>query len=305
MNSIVLESENLTKVFGDHSAVNDVSFQIKKGEIVVFLGPNGSGKTTTIRMITGYYPPTSGAVRICGTDLSTQREKSLSSLGYLPEIPPLYGEMKVFDFLCFAAGLKGIKEIPSAVNQVIGVCSLESRKNWYCYKLSKGYRQRVGVALCLLGKPPLLVMDEPVSGLDPNQIFEMRNILREYSSQSGIFISSHLLSEAQLIADRIILLQQGKIVGNYSSHDMESMGKERILIKTDMNEKNFSNLVKGHIHKVLVENNSLFEYEVSGNEQFGGLLAKKIVESGKSVYKLQPRELSLEELYLEVMGEGS
>lgn len=209
----MIEVENLTKRFVGRTAVDDISFTVGKGEIVGFLGPNGAGKTTTMRMLTGYLPPTSGAASIAGYDVFEQSLKARREIGYMPESVPLYEDMRVTEYLKFRAGLKGVpvREVKSGVERVIEMCGLSDVRKKMISSLSKGYRQRVGLADALVHKPRLLILDEPTNGLDPNQIRQVRALISRLSEEHTILLSTHILSEVEMTCRRVIIINQGKI----------------------------------------------------------------------------------------------
>jgi len=217
----MIHVENLTKYYGDVCAVDQIDFDIPGGEILGLLGPNGAGKTTTLRMLTGYLKPTSGTVRVKDFSIERQPLEIKKILGYLPESAPLYHEMLVFDYLNYVAG---IREIPSArrlarIRRLADLCGLKEVMHKSIAELSKGYRQRVGLAHAMMDDPEILVLDEPTSGLDPNQIVEIRDIIREIGREKTVILSTHILSEAEATCDRVVIINQGRIVadGNVQS----------------------------------------------------------------------------------------
>lgn len=210
---MMIIADQLSKSFGRFQAVDNVSFTINKGEIVGFLGPNGAGKTTTLRMLTGYLPPTSGTASIAGKDIITQTLEARKHLGYLPEHVPLYDDQRVTEYLKYRARLKGIgrSKIWPAVAKVVEQCGLEQVRRKMIRTLSKGYRQRVGLADALLGDPDLLILDEPTNGLDPNQIRQIRELIKSLAENHTIILSTHILSEVEMICNKVIIIDQGKI----------------------------------------------------------------------------------------------
>ncbi len=205
--------ENLTKFYGSNRAVNNISFTINDNEILGFLGPNGAGKSTTMNMIAGYLPMSGGNVTICGTDITRDPVKAKSNIGYLPEIPPVYPDMRVKEYLAFCAGLK---KIPAGkrrdeISRVMDLLKITDVKNKLIKNLSKGYKQRVGFAQALLGDPKFLILDEPTVGLDPNQVIEVRNIIKSLKKGHSVIFSSHILSEVQAVCDRVVIINKGDI----------------------------------------------------------------------------------------------
>jgi len=209
----MVTAEHLHKVFGRFTAVKDASFSIGKGEIVGFLGPNGAGKTTTMKMLTGYLPPTAGTASIAGYDIIDNPLEARRHMGYMPENVPLYEDLRVYEYLSYRAQLKGIRgsAVRGQVGLVIDRCGLEPKRKNLISTLSKGYRQRVGLADALLGNPDLLILDEPTNGLDPNQIRQIRELVRELAEDHTVILSTHILSEVEMICNKVIIIDQGEI----------------------------------------------------------------------------------------------
>jgi ABC-2 type transport system ATP-binding protein len=206
--------ESVSKRYGSKTIIHQVSFSVAKGEIVGFLGPNGAGKTTTMRMIAGYTTPTSGRITVAGFDMATQNEEAARKLGYLPEYPPLYDVLDVSTYLRFVAKIKGVprRETAAELERVIAACRLEAVVYREIFKLSKGYRQRVGLAQALLGKPEVLLLDEPTAGLDPGQIQETREVIRAFGEPHAVLLSTHILAEVTLICQRVAIIHQGRLL---------------------------------------------------------------------------------------------
>src|SRR5215831_6028766 len=210
----VIALESVSKRYGSKTIIHDLSFSVGQGEIVGFLGPNGAGKTTTMRMIAGYTTPTSGRITVAGFDMATQNEAAASRIGYLPEHPPLYDVLDVSTFLRFVAKIKGVapNEIASDLERVIAACRLEAVSRSEIFKLSKGYRQRLGLAQALLGKPQVLLLDEPTAGLDPGQIQETREVIRAFGASHAVLLSTHILAEVTLICRRVAIINHGRLL---------------------------------------------------------------------------------------------
>ena len=206
--------ESVSKRFGSKTIVHDMSFSVDKGEIVGFLGPNGAGKTTTMRMIAGFTTASSGRVTVAGFDMSTQNGEAARKLGYMPEHPPVYDTLDVTQYLTFVARVKGVSrsQVRSEIDRVATACRLESVLKREIYKLSKGYRQRVGLAQALLGKPEVLLLDEPTAGLDPGQIQETREVIRSFGKEHAVLLSTHILPEVTLICRRVAIINQGRLL---------------------------------------------------------------------------------------------
>lgn len=231
---ILIEVKNLTKKFGPHTAVDNISFIVNDGEIVGFLGPNGAGKTTTMNMMTGFISSTEGTVRINGFDILEEPVKAKKELGYLPDIPPIYGDMTVEEYLYFVCDLKKVKKADREfmVKDIVNTTQLKDVFKRLIKNLSKGYRQRVGLAQALVGNPDVLILDEPTSGLDPRQIKEMRELIRRLGKKHTVILSSHILGEVSEICDRIIIINKGKIVASDSTEELMSMaGNSAQLVK--------------------------------------------------------------------------
>ena len=211
----MIKVSGLSKRYGDLMAVRDVSFEVKRGEVVGFLGPNGAGKTTTMRMITGFLPPSSGTVTLAGHDLESEPLATRRSLGYLPELPPLYPEMRVADYVRYVAALKDVPrgERAGKVDRALTACGLDEVRRRVIGTLSKGFRQRVGLAQAIVHEPPVLVLDEPTAGLDPVQIAEIRELIRDLADEEGrtVILSTHILPEVEAICRRVLLISHGEI----------------------------------------------------------------------------------------------
>ncbi len=223
----MIKVEGLTKYYGEFLAVDGISFEVKKGEIVGLLGPNGAGKTTTLRILTGYLLPSSGEVKIKDYDIYSDLREIKKIIGYLPETTPLYNEMLVYDYLWFIADSKGIEESKrlSELKRVASICQIGNVMHKPVIELSKGYKQRVGLAAALLGDPDILVLDEPTSGLDPNQIVEIREIIKEIGREKTVLFSTHILSEAEATCDRLLIIHKGKIVADGKTDELKAGGE--------------------------------------------------------------------------------
>ena len=218
----MIKVSNLSKQYVERAAVDNISFEVESGEIVGFLGPNGAGKTTTLRMLTGYIPPTSGTASIGGHDVFSESIKARQKIGYMPENVPLYDDMRVREYLRFRAELKGLRgqEARQGVSEAIDLCGLKKIRRQIISSLSKGYRQRVGLADALVNNPELLILDEPTNGLDPNQIRRFRELIKQLGIRHTILISTHILSEVEMTCNRVIILNEGKIIANDKPKDL-------------------------------------------------------------------------------------
>lgn len=221
----MIQVENLVKKYGEHVAVNDLTFTIEKGKIYGFLGPNGAGKSTTMNMITGYLGATGGSIKINGIDLVKNPEKAKKYIGYLPEIPPVYPDMTVKEYLDFAAELKGLKkqEKKENIEKVMNMVKLSEVKDRLIKNLSKGFRQRVGLAQAILGFPEIIILDEPTVGLDPKQIMEIRELIRELGKNHTVILSSHILSEVSAVCEQILIISKGRLIVQDTPENLEHL----------------------------------------------------------------------------------
>lgn len=235
----MIEVRNLVKKYGNHLAVDHLDFTVQKGQIYGFLGPNGAGKSTTMNIMTGYLGATEGEVIINGHDILKEPELAKRSIGYLPEIPPLYLDMTVTEYLEFAAELKKIHkdEIHKSVEEVVALARLEGVEHRLIKNLSKGYKQRVGLAQAILGFPEIIILDEPTVGLDPKQIIEIRELIRELAKKHTVILSSHILAEVQEVCDHIMIISKGKLVANLNMEDVGTSLEELFLELTESEEE--------------------------------------------------------------------
>ncbi len=226
--SAAISLEAVSKQYGPKTIVHDLSFQVEKGEIVGFLGPNGAGKTTTMRMIAGVSTATSGRVSVAGYDMANQNEQAAQKIGYLPEHPPLYDTLEIGQYLRFIAKVKGVSsgEIDREIERVCVACRLEDVRRREIYKLSKGYRQRVGLAQALLGKPEVLLLDEPTAGLDPGQIQETREVIRKFGAENAVLLSTHILPEVTMICQRVAIINNGRLLAVDSPANLQRAAEQ-------------------------------------------------------------------------------
>lgn len=231
-----IKVENLTKYYGEQKAVDHISFEIKTGEVIGFLGPNGAGKSTTMKMMTGYMAPTEGTVIIEGIDVSVDPLKIKKKIGYLPENNPLYTDMAIIDYLWFCAEIQGMDrdEIPGRIREMIDLCGLDAEKHKNINELSKGYRQRVGLAQSIIHDPDVLIFDEPTTGLDPNQIIEIRKLIKKLGEKKTVILSSHILSEVEATCDRILIINHGKIVADGTADTLRKQAAGEEILKVQI-----------------------------------------------------------------------
>ncbi len=229
----MIEVKELTKVYGDHTAVDRMSFKINNGKIYGLLGPNGAGKSTTMNMITGCLAPTSGTVKINGFDIYDHAAKAKAGIGYLPEIPPLYNELTPFEYLSFVAEAKGVSHQRALrqVHEAMELTGIDDMKDRLIKNLSKGYRQRVGIAQAMLGNPDIIILDEPTVGLDPKQIAEIRALIRKLGEMKTVIVSSHILAEVSELCDHVLILSKGKLIANAPLEELQGMGGDKEILK--------------------------------------------------------------------------
>ncbi len=229
----MIEVKNLVKRYGDYAAVSGVSFSATKGEIVGFLGPNGAGKTTTIRMLATYLPPTSGSATVAGFDIVKQSDEVRRRIGYLPETPPLYGEMTVNEYLLFVARIKGIatSDLARAVSVAVERCVLGDVRNKLCQHLSRGYRQRVGIAQAIIHDPEVIILDEPTSGLDPKQIIDIRQTIKSLAERHTVILSTHILPEVSMVCSKVVIINRGKVALVSQLSDLGTQSLEQVFIE--------------------------------------------------------------------------
>ena len=221
--------ENLTKIYGDQTVVNAISFNIKKGEVVGFLGPNGAGKSTTMKMITGYIPVTDGKAFVCDDEVATHVLETQKRIGYLPESNPLYFDMYVREYLNFLAGVHKITDAEKKINDIIEQTGLKVEEKKKIGALSKGYKQRVGIAQAMLHNPDVLILDEPTSGLDPNQIVEIRDLIKKFGKEKTVILSTHIMQEVEAMCDRVIIISKGNIVADNTLIGLQNANPNKTL----------------------------------------------------------------------------
>jgi ABC-2 type transport system ATP-binding protein len=309
--------KDLTKRYARNTAVDRISFEIQKGQIVGFLGPNGAGKTSTMRMLTCFLPPTAGTATVAGFDVLEEPMEVKKRIGYLPETPPLYPEMMTGEYLSFVGSLKGLRgaELKQRIDYVSDRCSVADVRNKQLGKLSKGYRQRVGLAQAIIHNPEVLILDEPTSGLDPKQINETRDLIKSLAGDHTIILSTHILSEVEQICQQVIIISKGKLVATDTVDNLQgrSRGAESVFVEVAArNGQLDTSIVQGRLAKVrgvkrivLKEQqptHSRFEVETQKDEFVRGDLARAIVEAGWDLNELHSAAVSLEEIFLELTG---
>lgn len=308
----------LTRRYSHTVAVDQISFSVEKGQIVGFLGPNGAGKTTTMRMLTCFLPPTSGTARVAGYDILEQSIEVRRRIGYLPETPPLYTDMETAEYLRFAGRLKGMsgEELDRRIEYVLGRCSIADVRRKLLSKLSKGYRQRVGLAAAILHNPDVLILDEPTAGLDPKQINETRDLIKDLAGEHTIILSTHILPEVEQTCQQVVIINKGRLVATDSVANLQgrARGTESTILETgaahgapldvDLVERTLAQ-VPG-VSRVLVKERrggtAVFETESQRGALLRGDLARAVVAAGWDLNELRPGAISLEEIFLRLTG---
>jgi len=227
---------NLTKIYGPQRAVDNITFEARRGEVLGFLGPNGAGKTTTMKIITGYLPQNGGTAEVCGFNVATQAMDARKRVGYLPEHNPLYREMYVREYLAFTAGLHQVKNVAKQVDEMVERTGLGSHRHKQIGALSKGYRQRVGLAQAMLHNPDVLILDEPTSGLDPNQIVEIRQLIKDLGKEKTVILSTHILGEVEAVCDRAIIINKGKLVADAPIQELKQQFSGQSIVSVEFAE---------------------------------------------------------------------
>jgi ABC-2 type transport system ATP-binding protein len=311
----MIKVEGLTKRYARTLAVDNISFEVAKGEIVGFLGPNGAGKTTTMRVLTCFLPPTSGKANVAGFDVLENPMEVKKRIGYLPETPPLYPEMEVVEYLTFVGKLKGIPygDVPRRVDEVMERCAVGDVRDKPIGKLSKGYRQRVGLAQAIIHNPDVLILDEPTSGLDPKQIIEIRELLKKLSGDHTIILSTHILSEVEQSCERVIIISQGRLVATDTVANLTNRlrGSEAVALEvesgggspdpTDVQQR--LEQVSG-VSRVMMKDSRngrlAFEIESLQGRHIRADLARSVVNAGWNLSELRSIGLSLEDIFLQL-----
>jgi ABC-2 type transport system ATP-binding protein len=308
--SLVIEVQNLSKHYGPIKAVDDVSFRAEAGEILGFLGPNGAGKTTTMRIITGYMPATEGKASVAGFDVFHQPLEAKRRTGYLPETPPLYPDMTVREYLNFVAKIKGVrKDIKSRVDEVMKKTWVSDMANRHCAKLSKGYKQRVGLAQALIHNPDVLVLDEPTAGLDPKQIIETRQLIRELAGSHTIVLSTHILPEVAQTCQKVVIINKGKVVAIDTPDALTERlhGAQTLFVQADGPAEDVQRSLQalpGVVNVSLVDSPAgRFHVDSEKGADIRRNVAAAIVRGGWGLLELRPMRMSLEEIFLSLTTE--
>lgn len=311
----MIEVRNLVKKYGNHVAVDHLDFTVEKGKIYGFLGPNGAGKSTTMNMITGYIASTEGEILIDGHNILEEPEKAKKCIGYLPELPPLYQDMTVMEYLKFVAELKSIPkaEIEKNISEVMSTTKLNEMKNRLIKNLSKGYKQRVGLAQALLGYPEIIILDEPTVGLDPKQIIEIRDLIKSLGEKHTVILSSHILSEVSAVCDYVLIIDHGRLVASDSPENLSKVmtgansleltvkGPEEEIRKALDVVENIEELI---YHESMVENACDFTVKIAGDRDVRENIFFALAEAKYPILKMQSTNMTLEEVFLKLTDSG-
>lgn len=301
-----IKIENLTKKYGVQNAVDDVSFEVKTGEIVGFLGPNGAGKTTTMKIITNFISSTYGSVLIDGKSVKENADELKKHIGYLPESNPIYNDVPIIDYLKFVAELQGISKerIPDRIKEVIAKVGLNDEKHKKIGELSKGYKQRVGLAQAIIHDPEILILDEPTTGLDPNQIVEIRKLIQQLGKEKTVILSTHILPEVEAIADRILIINKGKIVANGTADDLrrQAQNNETIMLTVEDGDTNEIYMALQSLPTVEMvdfanRKNNRFEIRSHAETSSRRSIFKLCVEHNWTITEMTPTERKLEDIF--------
>ncbi len=306
----MIELKNVTKRFGNKTAVDDISFEVKKGEIIGFLGPNAAGKTTTMRIITGFFTPAQGSVTVAGIDVLKDPQKAKEKIGYMPENVPLYKEMEVTSYLNFIAGIKGVKkdEIAGRVAKSIMQTGLEGVKNSIIAKLSKGYKQRVGLAQAIINDPEVLVLDEPTVGLDPKQIREIRELIKNMRGERTIILSTHILPEVAMTCDRVIVINNGRIVAQDEVKNLTNQKAANIYLEVEAPKTQVISELKkikgvADVREETKVDDGVYSYVISteGEKDIRREIVAKLAKNDWGLLEFKRQQVSLEDVFLKLV----
>jgi gliding motility-associated transport system ATP-binding protein len=300
----MIQVNGLVKDYGARRALHSITFDANQGEIVGFLGPNGAGKTTTMRILTGYMPPTDGTAIVAGYDVVEESIEVRRRVGYLPETVPLYTDMTAVDYLKFMADLRRIPNSEERAYEVLEQVNLDDRANSFIGNFSKGMRQRMGLAQALIHRPEVLILDEPTIGLDPAQVVEMRNVIKEIGKDRTVLLSTHILSEAQQMCDRVLIINQGKIVAEDTPENLQSrlVGAQRVILRVRGDSDGLDATIKKvkGTRGIEVKDAETVEFEISSGQDVRPQVAKAVIQAGYELLEMRPVGMSLEEIFLEL-----
>ncbi len=291
--------QGLTKIYGEQKAIDNISFEVKPGEVLGFLGPNGAGKSTTMKILSGFIPQTEGKAFVCDFDVEKDSLNARRKVGYLPENNPLYTEMYVKEFLLFVTGLNGIKGKlrKSRMEEMLEVTGLKLEMNKKIGALSKGYRQRVGLAQALIHNPEVLILDEPTSGLDPNQLVEIRNLIRELGKEKTVILSTHIMQEVQALCHRVIIINKGKVVANDTAENLQRTTSNEVVVKVSFKESVNEKLLMQIEGVKRAKNVGANNFELNSDADIQEKVFRFAVENKLTILSLQQEKQNLEEVF--------
>lgn len=305
----MIQVNGLIKDYGARRALHSITFDANQGEIVGFLGPNGAGKTTTMRILTGYMPPTDGTAIVAGYDIVEESLEVRKRIGYLPETVPLYTDMTALEYLKFMAELRHIPNSESRAYETLEQVNLKDRANSYIGNFSKGMRQRVGLAQALIHRPEVLILDEPTIGLDPAQVVEVRNVIKEIGKDRTVLLSTHILTEAQNLCDRVLIINKGKIVAEDTPENLQSrlVGSQRVVLRVRGDSDGLDATIKKvkGTARIETKDEETVEFEFSSGQDVRPQVAKAVVQAGYELIEMRPVGMSLEEIFLELTQDTS
>lgn len=303
MSTVTVEASNLTRIYGGRAAVSEVSFNLNKGEVLGFLGPNGAGKSTTMKMITGNLAPSNGSVKICGIDMIEQPKAAKALIGYLPESPPLYRELTVDEYLATAARLHGVRggQVKKAVTRAKERCGLSDMSRRLIENLSKGYQQRVGIAQAIIHNPMVVILDEPTVGLDPIQIRDIRELIKELGGEHSVILSTHILPEVEIVCDQVQIIHTGKLVFNGSIDVLrqQRLGN-RLLVGLRRPPEAASLLSIAGVTAVEAVEDELLRIQYEGDQSPAEAVVAAAVQHGWGLYQISPDQTSLEDVFVKL-----
>jgi len=302
---VSISVSGISKFYDKQKALDDVSFEVPDAQILGFLGPNGAGKSTMMKIITTFIPPSSGTVKVNGFDIHTQSMEVRRTVGYLPEHNPLYLEMYVREYLGFIAGLHKLKNADARVREMVGITGLSSEQHKKIGALSKGYRQRVGLAQAMIHDPKVLILDEPTSGLDPNQLTEIRNLIKDIGREKTVMFSTHIMQEVEALCDRIIIINKGKIVADANAGELnKNEGEYTIKVEFDKGVSNGRLAGIEGVKKVEKAGENSWELFPVGREDIRPAIFRFAVENNLTVLTINKSEKKLEEIFQQLTGKG-
>lgn len=305
----MIEADRLTKFYGRHPAIREVSFTVEKGEILGFLGPNGAGKTTTMRILAGSVFPTAGSARIAGFDILQDSMAVRQRIGYLPEIPPLYPEMSTRSYLSFVARVRGVQDHRKKIEDVITTCGLGEYRDALIGRLSKGYRQRVGLAQALVHDPDVLILDEPTIGLDPKQVADIRNLIRTLAGERTIILSTHVLPEVAMTCTRVLIINKGRVVAEGTPQDLGAklVALETVKIRVEKRLPEIADAIAAATGVVTVEEEAEGRYRITylKEQDVRAQIAELISSRGWGLLEMKLQAMSLEETFLRLVSDDT